>query len=98
MANPSQLALFSSERAAHPLCVGREPLLQELDRLLFDEARRWVVLSGAPGRGKSALVSAYLGHLTQREERKGGLLSRLFGGGKRADKVAPSRHVVYHFL
>lgn len=93
MANPS--ALFSSERAAHPLCLGREPLVQELDRLLFDEAQHWVVLSGAPGRGKSALVSAYLGHLTEGDAKKGGLLSRLFGGKK---ATAPQRHVVYHFL
>lgn len=87
---------FTLERAAYPLCLGREPLVKELDRLLFEETRTWVVLSGAPGRGKSALISAYLGHLeAASSEARPGLLSRLFGGKKAPAQV---RRFAYHFL
>lgn len=83
------------ERLAHPLCLGREPLVKELDRLLFEESHAWVVLSGSPGRGKSAIISAYLGHLESGGDApRPGLLSRLFGGGKKR----PARRFAYHFL
>jgi predicted ATPase len=41
--------------------VGRAALLAQLDRLLIEEpADRWVVVTGGPGMGKSALLAAWL--------------------------------------
>jgi hypothetical protein len=45
--------------------VGRVALLAELDRLLIEErADRWVVMTGGPGMGKSALLAAWLARRT----------------------------------
>jgi putative protein kinase ArgK-like GTPase of G3E family len=52
---------FKAERARHARFVGRTALLARLDQLLIDEpAGRWVVVTGGPGMGKSALLAAWL--------------------------------------
>jgi WD40 repeat protein len=56
---------FAIERQRHRGFVGRDALLAQLDELLVEEpADRWVVVTGGPGMGKSALLSAWL---TRRE-------------------------------
>src|ERR1041384_7520441 len=56
---------YSKERQRHEDFVGREDLLAHLDTLLIDsDIDRWVVITGGPGMGKSALLSAWL---TRRE-------------------------------
>ena len=52
---------FAIERQRHRGFVGRGTLLARLDQLLIEEpADRWVVVTGGPGMGKSALLSAWL--------------------------------------
>ena len=52
---------YSNERQRHDKFVGRAGLLARLDHLLVDsEADRWVVITGGPGMGKSALFAAWL--------------------------------------
>src|SRR5215468_7937950 len=52
---------YSSERARHENFVGRTGLLARLDRLLVEDAAdRWVVITGGPGMGKSALLATWL--------------------------------------
>jgi WD40 repeat protein len=52
---------YSSERQRHEKFVGRAGLLARLDQLLVDsETDRWVVITGGPGMGKSALLAAWL--------------------------------------
>jgi hypothetical protein len=55
----------SNERQRHEKFVGREALLARLDALLADDGDdRWLVVTGGPGMGKSAILSAWL---TRRE-------------------------------
>ncbi len=58
---------FRAERGQHERFVAREEVLTELDRLVAEDAsdRGWILLTGAPGAGKSALLSKWL---TQREQ------------------------------
>src|ERR1041384_1050580 len=52
---------YRNERQRHEKFVGREALLARLDELLVDDGvDRWVVLTGGPGMGKSAILSAWL--------------------------------------
>jgi len=52
---------YSNERQRHEKFVGREALLARLDELLVaDGVDRWVVVTGGPGMGKSAILSAWL--------------------------------------
>jgi WD40 repeat protein len=52
---------FTAERARHARFVGRAALLAQLDQLLIDDAAdRWVVVTGGPGMGKSALLAQWL--------------------------------------
>jgi WD40 repeat protein/nucleoside phosphorylase len=52
---------YSSERQRHEKFVARAGLLSRLDQLLVDsETDRWVVITGGPGMGKSALLAAWL--------------------------------------
>jgi hypothetical protein len=52
---------FANERARHRGFVGRSELLSQLDHLLLaEEPDRWVVITGGPGMGKSALLTAWL--------------------------------------
>ena len=52
---------YSSERARHENFVGRTGLLARLDQLLVEDAAdRWVVITGGPGMGKSALLAAWM--------------------------------------
>jgi len=52
---------YSGERQRHEKFVGRAGLLTRLDQLLVDsETDRWVVITGGPGMGKSALLAAWL--------------------------------------
>jgi len=56
---------YRNERQRHEKFVGREALLARLDTLLVaDGVDRWVVVTGGPGTGKSAILSAWL---TRRE-------------------------------
>ena len=52
---------YKNERQRHEKFVGREALLGRLDELLVaDGVDRWVVVTGGPGMGKSAILSAWL--------------------------------------
>jgi WD40 repeat protein len=51
---------YKTERARHERFVGRAALLFRLDQLLLDDEDRWVVITGGPGMGKSALLAAWL--------------------------------------
>src|SRR5678816_3051073 len=45
----------------HEKFVGRAALLAQLDQLLVDgDTDRWVVVTGGPGMGKTALLAAWL--------------------------------------
>src|SRR6185295_5157099 len=66
---------YGIERQRHEGFVGREALLDRLDELLIaDGADRWVVVTGGPGMGKSALLAAWLG----RRERAGAVVPHHF--------------------
>jgi hypothetical protein len=57
---------YENERRRHETFVGRAELLARLDQwLLADGTDRWVVVTGGPGMGKSALLAAWL---VRREE------------------------------
>jgi hypothetical protein len=58
---PGERFDYTSERQRHEKFVGREALLARLDELLVGGAGRWVVVTGGPGMGKSAILSAWLG-------------------------------------
>ena len=52
---------FTTERQRHDRFVGREDVLARLDELLLEPGdARWVVVSGGPGMGKSAILAAWL--------------------------------------
>jgi hypothetical protein len=52
---------YGIERQRHEGFIGREVVLAELDRLLVaDDTDRWVVVTGGPGMGKSAVLAAWL--------------------------------------
>jgi WD40 repeat protein len=52
---------YSIERQRHEGFVGRAALLARLDQLLvLDRIDRWVVVTGGPGMGKSALLATWL--------------------------------------
>jgi AAA ATPase-like protein len=58
---PGQRFDYSSERQRHEKLVGRAELLARLDQLLVDgDGDRWVVITGGPGMGKSAILAAWL--------------------------------------
>jgi WD40 repeat protein len=62
-ASPTQAGLidFTAERQRHARFVGREDVLARLDEWLDGPGETgWVVLTGGPGMGKSALLSAWL--------------------------------------
>jgi WD40 repeat protein len=51
---------YGIERQRHQGFIGREAVLAELDWLLVaDETDRWVVVTGGPGMGKSAILAAW---------------------------------------
>ncbi|HWO22853.1 MAG TPA: AAA family ATPase [Kofleriaceae bacterium] len=49
---------YSNERQRHKRFVGRAALLERLDRALATDG--WIVVTGGPGIGKSALLAAWL--------------------------------------
>ena len=52
--------------ARHAGFVGRDRLLARLDRLLLeDDSDRWVLVTGGPGMGKSAILAAWLARRPQ---------------------------------
>src|SRR5512147_99153 len=52
---------YTNERLRHEKFVGRKALLARLDQLLVEDGvDRWVVVTGGPGMGKSALLAAWL--------------------------------------
>src|SRR3954468_18888911 len=56
---------YTNKRQRHEKFVGREALLARFDGLLVEGSTdRWVVITGGPGMGKSAILSAWL---TRRE-------------------------------
>src|SRR5882757_5081792 len=58
---PGERFDYSNERQRHEKFVGRAALLARIDALLADDgADRWVVVTGGPGMGKSAILSAWL--------------------------------------
>jgi hypothetical protein len=58
---PGQRFDYSGERQRHEKLVGRAELLARLDQLLVDgDGDRWVVITGGPGMGKSAILAAWL--------------------------------------
>jgi AAA ATPase domain/WD domain, G-beta repeat len=58
---PSGLIDFSVERQRHARFVGRKDVLARLDEaLLAPGPSSWVVVTGGPGMGKSALLAAWL--------------------------------------
>ena len=60
---------YAIERQRHDGFVGRAALLARLDQLLItDRADRWVVVTGGPGTGKSALLATWLAQREQRGE------------------------------
>ena len=56
---------FRHERERHETFFGREEVVAELDALLLqqDASHGWVLLTGGPGQGKSAIVSHWVGRL-----------------------------------
>jgi nucleoside phosphorylase len=58
---PGERFDYSSELQRHEKFVGRTGLLARLDQLLASSGTdRWVVITGGPGMGKSALLAAWL--------------------------------------
>jgi WD40 repeat protein len=58
---PREALNFAYERQRHAGFVGRAALLTQLDQQLIEEpAQRWVVVTGGPGMGKSAVLAAWL--------------------------------------
>ena len=63
LASPTQAGLidFTAERQRHVRFLGREDVLEQLDRWLDGpDETGWVVVTGGPGMGKSAILSAWL--------------------------------------
>ncbi|TMQ04047.1 MAG: NACHT domain-containing protein, partial [Deltaproteobacteria bacterium] len=72
---PSDAISFALERQRHAGFVGRDRLLARLDQLLVaDSVDRWVVVTGGPGMGKSAVLAAWLA----RREAAGGAVPHHF--------------------
>jgi len=66
---------YHNERQRHEKFVGREVLMARLDELLVaDGDDRWVVVTGGPGMGKSAILSAWL----ERREAAGAVVPHHF--------------------
>jgi hypothetical protein len=60
-ATPGDRLDYRIERQRHAGFVGREAVLAKLDQLLVaDQTDRWVVVTGGPGMGKSAILAAWL--------------------------------------
>jgi hypothetical protein len=58
---PREALNFAYERQRHAGFVGRDALLARLDQELIQAAaQRWVVVTGGPGMGKSAVLAAWL--------------------------------------
>jgi hypothetical protein len=58
---PREALNFAYERQRHAGFVGRAALLTQLDQELIQAAaQRWVVVTGGPGMGKSAVLAAWL--------------------------------------
>jgi ATP/maltotriose-dependent transcriptional regulator MalT len=63
---PGERLSYDIERQRHEGFVGRAALLDRLDLLLTsDGPDRWVVVTGGPGMGKSALLAAWLSRREQ---------------------------------
>src|SRR5689334_20685879 len=72
---PTEAISFALERLRHAGFVGRARLLSRLDQLLVtDTVDRWVVVTGGPGMGKSAVLAAWLAH----REAAGGMVPHHF--------------------
>jgi WD40 repeat protein len=52
---------FTDERARHKHFFGREDVLHEFDDWLRDQNSGWLLLTGSPGLGKSAIFNHWLG-------------------------------------
>jgi WD40 repeat protein/serine/threonine protein kinase len=51
---------FSAERGRHEHLFGRDEILAELDAQLAQRERGWLLLTGGPGLGKSAILNRWL--------------------------------------
>jgi AAA ATPase domain len=72
---PTKAISFGLERLRHARFVGRARLLARLDQLLIaDTVDRWVVVTGGPGMGKSAVLATWLAH----REAAGGMVPHHF--------------------
>jgi AAA ATPase domain len=72
---PTEAISFALEQLRHAGFVGRARLLARLDQLLVaDTVDRWVVVTGGPGMGKSAVLTAWLAH----REAAGGMVPHHF--------------------
>ncbi|HEX8702299.1 MAG TPA: AAA family ATPase, partial [Myxococcaceae bacterium] len=58
---------FELERGRHGELLGREDVMAEIDALMDNAPRGWVLVKGSPGLGKSALLATWL----RRQEEKG---------------------------
>jgi hypothetical protein len=64
---PGQRFDYSGERQRHEKLIGRAELLARLDQLLVEgDGDRWVVVTGGPGMGKSAILVAWLAPRSRR--------------------------------
>ncbi|HEX2570375.1 MAG TPA: WD40 repeat domain-containing protein [Polyangia bacterium] len=82
---------FRPETARHQQFFGREDLLGELQRALLEGPANnwgWILVKGAPGRGKSALVSQFLRRF---EEVRGFWVAHHFLRQGMADWARPER-------
>jgi WD40 repeat protein/serine/threonine protein kinase len=52
---------FTGERGRHEHFFGRQDILRELDDLLRGRESGWLLLTGSPGLGKSAIFNQWLG-------------------------------------
>jgi hypothetical protein len=86
----TELIDFTVERTRHSAFFGRQDALHEIDRLLHAGAS-WVLVTGSPGVGKSAILSHYLDRLESAEVSGPGLLRGLLAGlARRAPAPSPT--------
>lgn len=57
----SDIIDFTGERARHQHFFGRQDILRELDDWLRSRDSGWLLLTGSPGLGKSAIFNHWLG-------------------------------------
>ena len=56
---------FSVERARHPKLFGREAILSRLGQYALTRRAPWLLLTGSPGIGKSAILSHFIDYVQE---------------------------------